>query len=179
MRKLLFAIVLLAGCNPAAPEGGGNASGGGRGQGAGPAGQPEDAEEEGDAGTGAPRRLTGLWESGTGPRRSQLCMVEKDGKAQFGINIAGPNMLACQGIGTAARQGESLTLELAGDQSCTLTARVSGRSVAISAAAGNCGYYCGAGVGFEGAAFTRAGSRAADALKAKDVLGEPLCPAAG
>ena len=175
MNKALIALALVAGCGASERDGGNTAS----------AGAQAGAEAPGGAGAGsgplekavATARLTGLYEAGAGPRKSQLCIVEKAaGDAQFGIIVWGANMLACQGVGTAVREGERLTLDMGGDRPCRIDGTVRDGAVSLPAAVPeSCSYYCGAPVRFAGVSFRRTGARAEDAMKAKDVLGEPLC----
>jgi hypothetical protein len=121
--------------------------------------------------------LTGLYEGGTGPQRSQMCIVDKGtGNAQFGINLWGGNMHSCSGAGSAVRAGNRLTLTMAGDQSCTLNATISGNTVTLPTdVAQGCAYYCGARARFSGQTLERTGTTVADAVKATDLAGDPLC----
>ncbi|HZG08196.1 MAG TPA: hypothetical protein VEZ70_04355 [Allosphingosinicella sp.] len=121
--------------------------------------------------------LTGLYEGAAGPQRSQLCIIDKgSGNAQFGINIWGGNMHSCSGAGSAVRAGNKLSLTMAGDQSCTLNATIEGGRVTMpKGVAQGCAYYCGSRARFDGQVLERTGSSAADAMKAVDLAGDPLC----
>lgn len=121
-------------------------------------------------------RLVGLYEGGQGPRRSQICMAEKGGSTQFGLLVWGDDLHSCSGAGQAVRNGERLSLKMAGDETCTIEARISGGTITLPASVpAACSYYCGTGARMTGASFTRSGSSEADALKAKDIAGDPLC----
>jgi hypothetical protein len=123
--------------------------------------------------------LTGLYELKSGGLPSQLCIVDRGGgAARFGLNVWGPNMHACSGAGTVARQGNGLTLTMAGDRSCTLDATIEGNAIRIGAKVPEgCAYYCGKNVELAGVSLARTGNTEADALKARDVVDEPLCEA--
>ena len=65
---------------------------------------------------------------------------------------------------------------MTGDQACTVEARMTGGGIRLEGPVPTgCAYYCGARVGFDGASFDRKGSTAAEAMKAKDPAGDPLC----
>jgi ethanolamine utilization microcompartment shell protein EutL len=156
MKKSLIILALVAGCGA---SGRGQGDGGGAGSAAGAAGP-----------------LIGLYQSGAGVRASQMCILRKADKAQFGVTVWGRNLRACSGAGTATLSGERLTLVMAGDSPCTLDATLKGGIVAFPASIpATCAYYCGAGASFADVRLTKQGSTRADALKAKDVAGEPLC----
>lgn len=167
---LLLPLFLLAGCgrddpgpdNRAAPEPGGQVASGSR-----PSASPPAA-----AGT----RLTGFYEGGSGAQKNQMCIVEKGGGAEFGLLVWGGNLHSCSGAGRAVRKGERLTLAMTGDETCTIEASLKDGVVTLpSKLALGCAYYCGARASFAGASFTRSGSSEADAKKAEDIAGDPLC----
>ena len=172
---LLAATGLLSACGSGG-DGGGNqagASGSGSGSGAG----------SGSAAASAPiaagDSLTGLYERKEGGLSSQLCIVERgQGAARFGLNLWGANMHACAGAGTATRNGSTLTLVMEGDRSCTLTARIEGNAIRLPDRIPEaCGYYCGKQARMTGVSLARTGTTETDALKARDVVDEPLCDA--
>src|SRR5947209_5090105 len=101
MKKSLIVLALVAGCG---------ASGQSQGSGSG-------SDTAGGAGA-----LTGLYQTGGGTRPSQMCVLEKGGKAQFGITIWAPNLHACSGAGTATLSGDRLRLVMAGDSGCAIDA---------------------------------------------------------
>ncbi|HEX8193828.1 MAG TPA: hypothetical protein VF552_13100 [Allosphingosinicella sp.] len=120
--------------------------------------------------------LTGLYESGTAPRRSQMCVVESGGRARFGLVAwTGPDE-SCSGNGVAVRSGDALRLTMQGDEACTFEARIEGTRVVFPAALpAGCAYYCSRGGRLAGAAFDKTGGTEADAARAQDLIGDPLC----
>jgi hypothetical protein len=138
----LLALILLAGCG----QGDGN----------------------GSAGSAPAKSLTGLYEGGTGPRRDQLCLIEKDGRSSFGFVRWGPGDRNCSGSGPALREGDRLRLVLDGDASCTIEARIDGSRISFpSSLGGECRrYYCGDGADLAGAEFARTGATEADPRRA-------------
>ena len=165
MKKSLILLLLLAGCGRGdAPVQDGNAA------------APAAAGPEARPAAAADGRLTGLYESGAGGQKNQLCMVEKGGEAQFGLIVWGGNLHSCSGAGRAVRSGERLTLSMTGDETCTIDATLKDGAITLPATLPTgCAYYCGARASLAGAAFTRAGTTAADARKATDIAGDPLC----
>jgi hypothetical protein len=128
---------------------------------------------------GARDSLTGLYESKEGGLSSQLCIVERGaGAARFGLNIWGGNMHSCSGAGTAVREGQKLTLTMGGDRTCAIPAAIQGNAVRLpETVPEGCSYYCGARAKMTGVSLARTGNTEADALKARDVVDEPLCDA--
>jgi hypothetical protein len=170
MKKLLFALALLAGCQGQTGEGGNQSAGpGGTGSGA-----PAAHSRPGAKIT----TLTGLYESSAqaGPT-SQLCMVDPSGEtAQFGLVVWGSNDHSCSGSGMATRSGDRLQLKMTGDEACTIDAQIEGNTVVLpSAVPEGCAYYCGARARMSGARFTQVGTGRDDAAKAKDLVGDALC----
>jgi hypothetical protein len=170
---LLAATFLLAACGGG--EGEGNnassakaASGGAAGSVAAAASRPIAA---GDS-------LTGLYEKKDGGLSSQLCIVQRGGDSRFGMNLWGGNMHSCSGAGTATRAGQQLTLTMAGDRACIITARIEGNAIRLpDSVPEGCSYYCGKQARMTGVSLARTGTTEADALKARDVVDEPLCDA--
>lgn len=122
--------------------------------------------------------LTGLYEGGAAPRRNQLCMIAREGRdTGFGFVTWGPGDKNCSGSGTATRDGNVLRLRLDGDESCALQASIDGRKVTLPASVpAECQrYYCGAGAQMSGATFEKVAGEQADALRAVDLVGDPLC----
>ena len=168
MKKPLIALVLLAGCGPAGP---GKDAAGANGA------SPEAAARETGGQAVATARLTGLYEGGRAGQPDQLCVVERGaGDARFGIIVWGANLHSCSGAGEAVREGGRLRLRMAGDEACEVEARIAGGTVTLAdTIPEGCAYYCGARARFEGAVLTRRGSGVGDAMKAKDLVGDPLC----
>ncbi|PSJ39815.1 hypothetical protein [Allosphingosinicella deserti] len=169
MKKSLLLLVLVTGCGGGASEGNDQA-----GNGAAPAAQTEAGAASSAASSAT--ALTGLYESGSGDQKNQLCMVEKGSATQFGLIVWGGNMHSCAGAGTAVRTDDRLTLTMTGDSSCTIQARFQDGKITLpSTLPVGCAYYCGARAGMANVSFTRTGTTAADAAKAKDLAGDPLC----
>src|SRR3712207_6594514 len=170
MKTLLIPLLLLAACSQqeGQKESGNTAAPAARDEG-GPAQPPR-------LGT-----LVGLYEGGTSEPKNQMCVVEgKGGGDRFGLVVWGGNMHSCSGAGTVTRNGSKLRLAMAGDSACTIEATVSGNTIRLpeSTPAG-CAYYCGARASLGGAELTQTGTSKADAMKAKDLAGDPLCGGEG
>jgi hypothetical protein len=120
--------------------------------------------------------LTGLYETGAAPRRSQMCMIERGGSARFGLVLWGAGNDSCSGDGTAVRQGDVLRLTMAGDSPCTIDARIEGTRVVFPASApAGCAYYCGQGARLASVTLDKTGGGEPDALRAEDLAGDRLC----
>lgn len=118
---LLAATFLLAACGSGGEGEGNNASSAKAASGGSPTGP-----------IGAGDSLTGLYEAKAGGLSSQLCIVEGGGgEARFGMNLWGGNLHSCSGAGTAVRSGQQLTLTMAGDRACTITARIEGNAIRL------------------------------------------------
>ena len=173
MRSWPFAFLLLAACGGAAEQEGNNS--------ASPAGAQEASEGEAKGAAAqaiGTSRLTGLYEDKRQGEPSQLCIIDKGtGNAQFGIIVRGEGLNSCSGAGQAIRDGEMLRLRMAGDSECEIRASIDGATVALPAEVpAGCAYYCAiSGARFGGARLTRTGTTAEDAMKAKDIVGDPLC----
>jgi len=169
MKKIVLILLFLAGC----------------GRGDSPANEqaaPDSAEPAGPGSKAVPERsgstrLTGLYESGSGARKNQMCVVEKGGESQFGLIVWGSGLNSCSGAGKAVREGERLTLTMTGDETCTIRASLKDGVVTLPASLPTgCAYYCAAsGATLANARFARAGTSSADVKKATDITGEPLC----
>jgi hypothetical protein len=162
MRKLLVLVFCLApGCGQRGGEPGNEAA-------APPAGQRGPVQTA---------TLTGLYEtSGTPP--SQLCITEQGRAARFGLVIRRNGRPGCSGAGTAVRSGASLRLTMNGDSPCAIAARLEGGRLSFPASLpATCSYYCapGAAAGAGGMTFEKTGGTSADARRARDIVGDPLC----
>ena len=112
--------------------------------------------------------LTGLYRSAG---EGRLCMIARGGETRFGLVAPG-----CSGAGIAVRRGDRLELAMAGEIACALDARIDGGEIAFaSSPPGGCAYYCAAGATLGGLAFEKVGGTEADALGARDLVGDPLC----
>lgn len=167
MKKLLIPLLLLAACSG---DGDGNRTTGDNQ--AAPAAQ---SSARGGGG-GALTNLVGLYEGGSAARPNRMCVVDDGGALRFGLVVWGGNDHSCSGSGSIAREGAALRLSMAGDQSCTISATISGNTVTFPAQVPTgCSYYCGTRARMSGASLTQTGTTEADAGKAQDLVGEPLC----
>ncbi|HEX9933527.1 MAG TPA: hypothetical protein VGB08_11855 [Allosphingosinicella sp.] len=121
--------------------------------------------------------LTGLYEGPAAAQRNQMCMVDRSaGDTRFGLVVWGAGSEGCSGSGSAVRQGNVLRLTMAGDEACTIEARIEGTRVSFPPSlAPGCAYYCSRGARLAGAAFDKTGGNAGDAMRAQDLVGDPLC----
>jgi len=169
MKKLLIAFAILTGCSGGdEQQAGGNASAPAQGS------SPARPRAPGAALT----TLTGLYEGGDVDPRNQMCIIDGDGEddARFGLVVWGANMHSCSGVGSVSREGGTLKLTMTGDSACTIEARIEGDTIILPASVPEgCAYYCGARAKLGSARLTQNGATRDDALKAKDLVGEPLC----
>jgi hypothetical protein len=127
---------------------------------------------------GASASLVGLYEGGSETQPNRLCIVPQPEGMRFGLVVWGSNMHSCSGVGSATREGDTLRLAMAGDETCTIEARMSGTTVTLPAAVPDgCAYYCGARASMTGATFAQKGNTIAAAAEARDLVGETLCGA--
>lgn len=119
--------------------------------------------------------LTGLYE-GTGTPPGQLCITEQSRAARFGLVTRREGRPGCSGAGTATRSGATLRLVMDGESACTIEARLDGGRVTFPASLPRgCAYYCAPGAQAGGAVFVKTGGAPQDALRARDIVGDPLC----
>lgn len=158
MKRTLLALMLVAGCGAGGDQ-------------AGNAANQAVAQAVQTAG------LTGLYEGGAVGRPNQMCVIDRGaGNARFGLVVWGANLHSCSGAGSVVREGDTLRLAMAGDEACTIEARIDGGTVTLPASVPEgCAYYCGAQASLGNASFTKRGDTAEDAMKAVDLVGEPLC----
>lgn len=125
-------------------------------------------------------QLTGLYESAD-TRPNQMCVIDSGaGNARFGLVVWGAELHSCSGIGEAVRDGNVLRLSMAGDEQCVIEARIDGTSVTLpETAPEGCAYYCGARARLGSASFEKVGDTPQDALRATDLVGDPLCAGMG
>ncbi|WP_170005636.1 hypothetical protein [Pseudopontixanthobacter vadosimaris] len=121
--------------------------------------------------------LTGLYQAaGQDRARSRLCILAPDpGNAAFGLVVQNAGA-SCSGAGEADRNGNSLRLTMAGAEPCTILASIDGTRITfppdLPAA---CAYYCGPGGDLAGVTLNKTGGSTADAMRALDPAGDPLC----
>ena len=120
--------------------------------------------------------LTGLYE-GTGAPPGELCILDRGmGNAHFGLVARDARGRSCSGAGAAVREGGLLRLTMTGDEPCEIEAAIADGRVAFPAATPpGCAYYCGPGAVLAGARFDKVGGTAQDAMRARDLVGDPLC----
>jgi hypothetical protein len=161
MRKALILLALLAGCSR----------------------QPEPANEQAARQEPRPQRpvgqlrsLTGLYESGDRRAPSQLCIIQRRRSAEFGLVVRGPGAASCAGSGSVRRIGRRLRFTMAGESRCVLNATIEGTSIVLpESAPRGCAYYCGAPAQLTKVRLTRNGGTKDAAMRARDLVGEPLC----
>ena len=76
------------------------------------------------------------------------------------------------------RSGATLRLTMNGDSPCAIEARIEGGRVTFPASLpASCSYYCapGAAAGAGGMSFGKTGGTEAEARRARDIVGDPLC----
>ena len=172
MKKLLLAALLLASCSSQEDNERGGEDGA---RAASNASQASAGASPGRIGT-----LAGLYEGGGSPR-NQMCVVEGEGgEERFGLIVWGSNQHSCMGSGTIARSGDRVRLAMAGDSACTIEASISGKTIKFpSPVPEGCSYYCGTRASLGGAELTQASTTKEAAMRAKDIVGEPLCSGEG
>lgn len=122
----------------------------------------------------------GLYErSGVPDRPSRICIAGQGAAMRFGVNTSYEGPQSCTAKGTVRQAGASLTLLIDGNPACSLKATATATGLSLDSAEGpECAYYCGTNTGFDpGAqnAFAKVGSTEADARRAVDLVGDPLC----
>lgn len=145
-------------------------------------GREEGPPRNGAAAAPAPARapvqtaaLTGLYETGTTPP-SQLCITEQGSAARFGLVIRRNGRPGCSGAGAALRNGATLRLTMTGDSACVIDARLEGGRLTFPPGTPpGCSYYCAPGIVIGGTMFEKTGGTEADARRARDSVGDPLC----
>ena len=156
-RRILIVVIALSACGKDAPE---------------------DATGSDDAKPVQTADLTGLYEAaGAGDQRPRMCMIgDQSGATSFGIVTGTTDGGSCAGAGEAVRQSNTLRLTMAGDEACTIEARITGTQVRLPAAVPQgCAYYCAPDATLAGAIFEKTGGTAEDAMRALDLAGDPLC----
>ena len=121
--------------------------------------------------------LTGLYEGrGTDEHKARMCMIPRpSGDISFGIVAGTPNG-TCAGAGEVTRDGNALRLAMTGDEKCVIEAKINGTRLAFgSSVPESCAYYCGPNATLAGAIFEKTGGTAETAMRATDLVGDPLC----
>lgn len=120
--------------------------------------------------------LIGLYEGDAARVHDRLCVVGRGADAHFGIVVVGRAGGSCSGAGAVTRFGNSVRLTMQGDSACALSARIEGGTLVFpSQVPIGCAYYCAPGASLARARFVQNGTTAKDALRARDLVGDPLC----
>lgn len=137
-----------------------------------------DAERDAASPAVASASLAGLYERAGVPGRSSRICISGDAQApRFGIVTSSEGPASCTAIGRVRRNGSTLALLIDGDPACALSATSTSTGMTLDAATGaDCAYYCGDGASLDPGSFAKVGGTAADARRAVDAAGEPLCP---
>ncbi len=84
--------------------------------------------------------------------------------------------ITCSGSGTVGRVGETLHVELGGDEACSFDARFDGEKISFPGALPEgCNKYCARRASFAGLEVTRLSESAAEAAAMRDASGRRLC----
>lgn len=121
--------------------------------------------------------ITGLYQAAEQDMQSsRLCILAAGtDAAAFGLVVRNAGG-SCSGAGEAVRDGNTLSLAMAGSEPCTIMASTDGRRVTFPATVPTgCAYYCGPGANLAGVTLEKTGGSAADAMRALDPAGDPLC----
>lgn len=151
MRSLILLLALAACSKPAAQA-------------------PEAPETRGSS-------LVGLYErAGIPDEPSRICIAADGDTHRFGLKSSYEGPESCMAKGRVRRSGARLTLAIDGHPACALTATITATGLTLGEPEGpECGYYCGRNTGLDGGPFEKVGATEADARKAVDIAGEPLC----
>lgn len=149
MRALIFLPMLLIGCS-----------------------EPEPSRP-----TSGASPIVGLYErAGVPDRPSRICIVGQGAQTRFGLNASYEGPESCTAKGRVQSTGPVLTFAIDGDPACRLAATKTATGLLLNAPEGReCAYYCGRNTGLDAGPFEKVGDTEADARKAVDLVGEPLC----
>jgi hypothetical protein len=116
--------------------------------------------------------LTGGYEHGA----SRMCILSAGRGHRFALVIRGEGSASCSGSGTVSRDGAALRFTMRGDSACSWNGRIEGNAVRFTSGIDpGCAYYCGGEATLAGVALEQRGTGRAAAMRAKDLVGEPLC----
>ena len=112
-----------------------------------------------------------------GAQHARMCViVDRSGEASFGIVSENAKGGSCAGAGVIAQQGNSLSLRMAGEESCVIQADIKGTRVKLSQSPPQqCAYYCSPGATLSGIIFEKIEGTAGAAMRVTDLAGDPLC----
>lgn len=121
-------------------------------------------------------RLTGRYQDAASAGAGRLCIIEGKRTVRFGIVIGGGSAPSCSGSGTVSRRRNGLRLAMSGDSPCAWRVGIEGDTLIFPAdMPPGCRYYCGAGATLAGVRLRQIGTGSREAMKAKDLVGDPLC----
>ena len=120
--------------------------------------------------------LSGLYESGAAPDRSQMCILRRGHSTQFGLVVRKSPTDLCSGSGVALSVSGGIEFRMNGDSRCRIRGRISGQKIIFPAMVERgCAYYCGGRADLANIAFARMKGGRRAARSARDLVGEPLC----
>lgn len=122
----------------------------------------------------ADRDVTGLYARDT----DRVCVVPQGGRYRIGAFVDYGEGLSCAGAGTASRSGDTLAVELRGedDVSCTFDANFDGERIVFPANVPEaCRRLCGPRASFGALSVERLSESVAEATAMRDGAGNRLC----
>lgn len=124
-----------------------------------------------------PDTPVGLYErAGVPDKPSRICIAGQGDEMRFGLNSSYEGPESCTATGSVRESGSVLTLVIDGNPACALAASLTGTGLTLDRPEGTeCGYYCGGNTDLNEGPFEKVGDTEADARKAIDLVGEPLC----
>lgn len=105
-----------------------------------------------------------------GEGRDRLCLSREPGGVAAFVTYAASGNANCSIRGTWT-DGEGAAIRPNGDERCTIRIDSEGNAVTLLDGGPACAYYCGPNASFAGRSFTEK----ADAGRAVDLAGDPLC----
>jgi hypothetical protein len=103
--------------------------------------------------------LSGAYERVSDIGEDHFCAVgnDEDGYQVGMLAVFGPDT-ACEAMGTAQRNGETIEIELSAKEACRITATFDGSTIIFPAdLPSGCRSYCGLRAGFDGVSFNLVG----------------------
>ncbi|RYD67737.1 MAG: hypothetical protein EOP58_02380 [Sphingomonadales bacterium] len=106
----------------------------------------------------------------------RVCIVPATIGYRIGAFVDYGDKITCSGTGTVSRVGETLHIELGGDDSCSFDARLSSDSIAFPGALPEgCSKLCARRASFAGLDVARMSESVAEAASMRDAAGKRLC----
>ena len=121
--------------------------------------------------------VVGLYErAGVPDRPSQICVSADEEQLRFGLRSSYEGPENCMMKGRVEQAGSALRLRIDGDPACSVSGTITATGLTLAQPQGaECSYYCGRNTDLDGGDFAKVGGTEADARKAVDIAGEPLC----